>query len=129
MRTATKLLTEGLSTVRKLAQFIGQVVDCFAGVKFGPLWYRSMENYKTRALKRNKGAYDTRVNFSEETKSEMRWWKENITSSYNHIDNDNSNPDSILFTGASLSGWAVPVNGAERAVSGITPKRKTVLTF
>ena len=68
MKTATKLLTEGLSTVRELAQFIGQVVACFAGVKFGPLWYRSMERDKTRALKQNKGNYDSRVNFSEETK-------------------------------------------------------------
>ena len=38
MKTATKLLTEGSSSVRELAQFIGQVVACFAGVKFGPLW-------------------------------------------------------------------------------------------
>ena len=54
MKTATKLLTEGSSTVRELAQFIGQVVACFAGVKLGPLWYRSMEHDKTRALKQNK---------------------------------------------------------------------------
>ena len=35
----------------------------------------------------------------------MRWRKENITASYNHIDIDNSNPDLILFTDASLTGW------------------------
>ena len=105
MKTATKLLTEGSSTVRELAQFIGQVVACFAGVKFGPLWYRSMERDKTRALKQNKGNFDSRVNFSEETRSEMRWWKKNIAASYNHIDIDNSNPDLILFTDASLTGW------------------------
>ena len=63
-----------------------------------------MERDKTQALKQN---YDSRVNFSEETRSEMRWWKENITASYNHIDIDNSNPDLILFTDASLT---VPVN-------------------
>ena len=37
---ASKLLTGRSSTVRELAQFIGQVVSCFEGVKFGPLWYR-----------------------------------------------------------------------------------------
>ena len=105
MKTATKLLTEGSSLVREQAQFIGQVIACFAGVKFGPLWYSSMERDKTRGLKQNKGNYDSRVNFSEETKSEVRWWKENITTSYNHIDFDNSNPDLILFTDASLTGW------------------------
>ena len=49
--------------------------------------------------------YDSRVIFSEETKSEIRWWKESITASYNHIDIDDSNPDLILFTDASLTGW------------------------
>ena len=48
MRTATKILTDGSSSMRKLAQFIGQVVACFAGVIFGLLWYRSMENDQTR---------------------------------------------------------------------------------
>ena len=64
MRTDTTLLTEDSSTVRELTQFIEQVVACFAGVKFGPLWYCSMENDKTRALKLNKGNYDSRVIFS-----------------------------------------------------------------
>ena len=35
----------------------------------------------------------------------MRWWKENITASCNHIGIDSSNPDLILFTDASLTGW------------------------
>ena len=54
MRTATKLLTEGWSAVRELAQFIGQAVACFPGVKFGPLWYRSIDIHKTQALNRKK---------------------------------------------------------------------------
>ena len=40
LSTASKLLTGRSSTVRELAQFIGQVVSCFQGVTFGPLWYR-----------------------------------------------------------------------------------------
>ena len=43
LRTASKVLTEGSSPTRELAQFIGQVVACFAGVKVGPLWYHSMD--------------------------------------------------------------------------------------
>ena len=69
MKTATKLLTEDSSSVRELAQFIGQLDACFASVKFGPLWYRSMVRDKTRALKQIKGNCDSKVNFSEETRS------------------------------------------------------------
>ena len=46
LSTASSLLTGSSSNVRELAQFVGQVVSCFQGVKFGPLWYRYMENDK-----------------------------------------------------------------------------------
>ena len=37
LSTASSLLTGSSSNVRELAQFVGQVVSCFQGVKFGPL--------------------------------------------------------------------------------------------
>ena len=40
-----KIIDLGLVTVRELAQFTGQAVACFPGVKFGPLWYRSRETF------------------------------------------------------------------------------------
>ena len=44
LSTASKLLTGSSSTVRELAQFVGQVVSCFQGVrvKFGPFWYHKI---------------------------------------------------------------------------------------
>ena len=59
LNTDSKLLTGSPSTVRELAQ----VVSCFQGVKFGPLWYRYMENDKIKALKQNKGDYETKSSF------------------------------------------------------------------
>ena len=73
LSTAFKLLTGSSSTVRELAQFIGQVVSCFQGVKFGPLWYRYMENDKIKALKQNKGDYESKVVFSNEAKSDRKY--------------------------------------------------------
>ena len=64
--TASSLLTGSSSNVRELAQFVGQVVSCFQGVKFGPLWYRYMENDKIKALKQNKGDYESKVVFLNE---------------------------------------------------------------
>ena len=54
MTTAIRLLTEGSSMVRELAQFIGQEVACFAGVKVGPIWHHSIETVRTQAPKWNK---------------------------------------------------------------------------
>ena len=104
LSTSSKLLTGSSSTVRELAQFIGQVVSCFQGVKFGPLWYRYMENDKIKALKQNKGDYESKVVFSNEPKSEMIWWTENIMSSFSDVHSDHSELDFVLFTDASLTG-------------------------
>ena len=43
--------------------------------------------------------------FSNETKSEMIWWTENIMSSFNDVHSDCSEPDFVLFTDALLTGW------------------------
>ena len=59
LSVASKLLTGRSSTVRELAQ----VVSCFQGVKFGPLWCRYMENDKIKALKQNQGDYESKVVF------------------------------------------------------------------
>ena len=59
--------------VKELAQFKGRVVSSFQGVKFGPLWYRYMENDEIKALKRNKGDYESKAVFLNEAKSEMIW--------------------------------------------------------
>ena len=104
LSTASKLLTGSSSTVRELAQFIGQVVSCFHGVKFRPLGYCYMENDKIKALKQNKGDYESKVVFSNEAKSEMIWWTENIMLSFSDVHSDHSEPDFVLFTDASLTG-------------------------
>ena len=57
------------------------------------------------ALKQNKGDYESKVVFSNEAKSEMIWWTENIMSSFNDVHSDHSEPDFVLFTDASLTGW------------------------
>jgi len=103
--TASRLLTGSSSNVRELAQFVGQVVSCFQGVKFGPLWYRYMENDKIKALKQNKGDYESKVVFLNEAKSEMIRWTENIMSSFNDVHSDHSEPDFVLFTDVSLTDW------------------------
>ena len=104
-KTASSFCEKDTSTVRELAQFIGMVVAGCQGVKYGPLWYRGMEKNKTDALKQNDGNFDSVVRFSDEAKTEMMWWKDNIRLSYNDIDSSHGEPDFIIFSDASLTGW------------------------
>ena len=63
---------------------------------------------KIKALKQNKGDYELKVVFSNESKSEMIWWTENIMSSFSDVHSDHSEPDFVLFTDTSLTlvtGW------------------------
>ena len=43
--------------------------------------------------------------FSEEAKAEMQWWRDNIMLCYNDVDADRGDPDLVIFTDASLTGW------------------------
>ena len=63
-----------------------------------------MENDKIKALKQNKGDYESKVVFSNEVMSEMIWWTENMLS-FSDVHSDHSEPDFVLFTDASLTGW------------------------
>ena len=38
-------------TIREVASVVGMMVSSFPGVRYGPLYYRSLENEKTDALK------------------------------------------------------------------------------
>ena len=100
-----KLLKQGYSTIRVLAKLIGMIVACFPGVMHGPLHYRRMESDKIEALKNSNGNYDDFVTFSNEAIADMRWWREHIENAYNVIDDSHGEPDIVIYSDASLSGW------------------------
>ena len=52
-----KLLEKGQSSIQNLAEVIGLIVSSFPGVEYGPLYYRSLEQDKTQALRENKGNF------------------------------------------------------------------------
>ena len=102
---ASWLIEQGQSTIRQLASFIGKVVSCFHGVKYGPLHYRCMDVQKTQSLAQNKGNFEAVVHLSVETKKELTWWKDNILSASAEVQDDRGDPDFVIFSDASLSGW------------------------
>lgn len=98
-----KLLEKGQSSIQNLAEVIGLIVSSFPGVEYGPLYYRSLEQDKTQALRENKGNFSGLVILSEQSISDLMWWMHNVSSSSKPI--SHQEPDITLQTDASMQGW------------------------
>ena len=72
---------------------------------YGPLFYRDLEMAKTEALKSNRGNYDSTMVLSDDMKSELQWWVDNLETATCPI--SNGNPDIVIDTDASLIGWGL----------------------
>ena len=73
-----QLLRTEQPLIREVASVVGQMVSCFPGVKYGPLYYRALENDKTDALKTNGWNLDDRMLISDIANKDMSWWLSNI---------------------------------------------------
>ena len=92
-----------VQSIRKVSSVIGTLVSSFPGVKFGKLYYRSLECDKITALKQNLGNFDKKMKISKASITELQWWADNIFTSYNTIIQPNA--DIVLETDASNTGW------------------------
>ena len=104
------LLSQSKLTIRKFAELIGIIVASFPGVQFGPLHYRALEMAKTTHLKLNFGNYEALITLSDDCKSELKWWIENISTQIRVI--SHGNPQITLFSDSSKKGWGAH-NGKE----------------
>ena len=72
-------------TIREFAQLIGKMVAADAGVRYAPLYYKSMEIQRDLELKKNYGRFDAYMVVWEENRKCLQWWIENIEQSYKPI--------------------------------------------
>jgi len=86
-----------------LAEVIGLIISSFSGVEYGPLHYRNLEWDKTRALKECKGNFSGTLSLSQGSKSDLRWWLCNLSSSFKLI--SHGEPDVTIQTDALTQGW------------------------
>ena len=76
---------ENAPTIRSVAELIGLMVSSFTGVEFGRLHYRFLESDKVQALKVALGDFDKCVVLSEDARSDVKWWLDNVALE-RHID-------------------------------------------
>ena len=79
------LLNNTKPTIRIVSHVIDLLVAAFPGVMCGPLFYRQLESYKSKALKANQGSYDTSMDLSKAAQSEVKWGKENVHQAFGMI--------------------------------------------
>ena len=70
---------------------------------YAPLHYREIDSEKSLSLKNSCGNFDSYMNFSDQAKADISWWKNNITSSFKKL----QFPDItvVLYCDASFLGW------------------------
>lgn len=99
-----RILSAKKWSIRELAQVIGQIVACFPGVLWGPLYYRKLEENKILALRKAKGNYDAYMTtLSSEARKELEWWNNNILKASKPIKHEE--PDIVIDTDASFLGY------------------------
>ena len=71
----------------------------------GPLFYTALETDKIVGLKRHTQNYDAEIELSNETYSEIVWWKHNIKNSAQDL--VIPKPDVNIFTDVTETGWGI----------------------
>ena len=98
-----KLRNKNTDSIRNVAQVIGLMVSSFPGVEYGQLFYRSLEIQKIKALNESRGDFDQMMPVTDEMKSDMTWWIENLSSQKRDV--TKADADIVLNSDASLEGW------------------------
>ena len=95
-------------TIRLVAQLLGLMTSSFPGVMYGPLYYRSLDMKKTKALSQCRD-FEGTMKLTPHVLEDINWWMNNIHSSYYVI--DHGEPQAILYTDASTTGWGCEFQG------------------
>jgi len=64
---------------------IGLMVSMFPGVKYAPLFYRSLEIDKIKALNESRENYNSVMILSVTSVIDLKWWIKNVESSFKWI--------------------------------------------
>lgn len=103
-QTILKLKSSKSCKIRFLAHVAGLLMSACLAVKYGKLYTKLIEREKFLALMANKNNYDASWNISNNIKTELGWWEDNILTCFNDINNVQTF-DLEIFTDASKTGW------------------------
>ena len=91
-----------LVAIQLITELVGRLVSSFPGVELGPLLHGLLDNEKSAALKTSHGNFDATMTVSQNAKSDIEWWSDNIEHTANTI--QRGKPCLVLYSGASNLG-------------------------
>ena len=107
---------QGPVQIREVTSVVGLMVSAFSGVQYAPLFYRSLENDKTNALKCNGSDLEGKMTLFFLPKQDLLWWISNIDQYPEAI--SPLPPDITLITDSSLKGWGGVIEGTPNVTGG-----------
>ena len=108
-RVCYNLLKTKKSTIRQLAEVIGNLVAIGPGNSYAPAFYKRMEILRNKWLKISKGNYEFPISLTNEVKEDINWWIKNVDKYPNPI---GTPPFTIeMYTDASLIGYGISCMG------------------
>lgn len=119
------ILKKNKCLIRELSQLLGNIVATFPAAQYGPLHYRTIEREKIVALKQNNDNYDSVMIVTDECKTEILWWKQNINNLFSDI--SHGSPQIILTSDASKTGWGGVNNTTGETASGFWNEKEAKL--
>ena len=75
-----RLQKKNKTSIREVSRIIGILVSSFSAVDYENLHYRILEKEKKYALEKSFRNYDAYINVTNNMKSELKWWSDNIQS-------------------------------------------------
>ncbi|XP_077991021.1 uncharacterized protein LOC144445357 [Glandiceps talaboti] len=110
MITECNMLTRKDSeSIRMFAKIIGLMISSILGVEFGPLYCRSLEMAKIKALQWQNGNFEACMAITSNMKKDLDWWVRNLPHERRSISKGNS--DITICSDASTLGWGVSCEG------------------
>ena len=105
-----KLLSSSLVSLRELASLLGSLVWAILSVPYAQAHYRSLQNFFISSSRNCNNDLSKKCALSDQARQDLQWWASSLESvngkSFTPLD-----PDIVIHSDASLTGWGACSNG------------------
>ena len=107
-RAANDLLNKSSSTIREVAGLVGLMISYLPAFHYASAHVKCLEKDKIEALKISRGNFNASMTLSNEARTDISWWLQNINNSGKSV--NYSDPDLVIFSDASELGWGASMD-------------------
>lgn len=107
-----ELLKKPRVTVREASSLIGDCVWAVSSVPYAQAHYRHLQGQTLRSQSLSPGSFEGEVILNADARAELSWWVSDLPRNNGKTIED-SDPDLLIFSDASLTGWGAFCEGVE----------------